>query len=175
MSNVVRSSAPRIERCTTAQVLPLRLAVLRDGTPSQDANYSEDELPGAVHLAIRERTNGDSVDGNPIDGNSIDGAIIATSTWIPRPYPFDEAIPPAPAVQLKGMAVAKAAQGTGLGTALLAAGRDYATALGAECVWARARDSALYFYEHHGFEAIGEQFTDEATGIGHHIVVTWLR
>ena len=165
MSSVVGSSAPRVERCTAEQVLPLRLAVLRDGTPSQDASYSEDELPGAVHLAIRERSN----------GNSIDGAIIATSTWIPRPYPFDEAIPPAPAVQLKGMAVAKAAQGTGLGTALLAAGRDYATALGAECVWARARDSALYFYEHHGFEAIGEQFTDEATGIGHHIVVTWLR
>ena len=170
MASEVRSSAPRVERCTTAQVLPLRLAVLRDGTPSQDANYSEDEFPGAVHLAIRERSN-----GNSIDGNSMDGAIIATSTWIPRPYPFDQAIPPALAVQLKGMAVAKTAQGSGLGAALLAAGKDHATALGARCVWARARDSALYFYERHGFEAIGEQFTEEATGMGHHIVVTWLR
>jgi len=103
------------------------------------------------------------------------GQVIATSTWIPRPYPFDEATPPTPAVQLKGMAVAKTAQGLGLGAALLASGIEHATSLGAKCVWARARDSALYFYERHGFETVGEQFIDEATGMGHHVVVTWLR
>ena len=149
--------APRVERCTTAQILPLRLAVLRDGTPSQDANYGEDTMPGAVHLAIRQ-----------------EGEVAATSTWIPRPYPLDKATPPVSAVQLKGMAVAKAAQGSGLGAELLAAGIEHAKSLGATCVWARARDSALYFYERHGFEIAGDQFIDEATGMGHHIVVTWL-
>lgn len=162
--------APKVERCTTAQILPLRLAVLRDGTPSQDANYSEDELPGAVHLAIREQTGGTST-----DDTFTSGVVIATSTWIPRPYPFDQATPPTTALQLKGMAVAKAARGQGLGAALLAGGIEHATSLGAKCVWARARDSALYFYERHGFETIGEQFIDEATGMGHHIVVTWLQ
>lgn len=159
------SSAPRVERCTTAQILPLRLAVLRDGTLSQDANYSEDEFPGAVHLAIREQT----------DGTSTDGIVIATSTWIPRPYPFDQATPPATALQLKGMAVATTVQSRGLGAALLAAGLELAASLGASCVWARARDSALYFYERHGFDEVGEQFIDEVTGLGHHIVVTWLQ
>ena len=162
--------APRVERCTTAQILPLRLAVLRDGTPSQHANYSEDELPGAVHLAIREQTGVTST-----DGTFTNGMVIATSTWIPRPYPFDQSTPPATALQLKGMAVAKTAQGQGLGAELLAAGIELATSLGASCVWARARDSALYFYERHGFEVVGEKFVDEATGLSHHIVVTWLQ
>ena len=170
MTSESGSSAPRVERCTTAQILPLRLAVLRDGTPSLDANYSEDELPGAVHLAIREQTEGAST-----DGTFTNGVVIATSTWIPRPYPFDQAIPPATALQLKGMAVAKTAQGNGLGAALLASGIEQAATLGASCVWARARDSALYFYERHGFEVVGEQFIDEATGLSHHIVVTWLQ
>ncbi len=170
MAREAPSPSPRVERCTTAQVLPLRLAVLRDGTPSQDANYSEDELPGAVHLAIREQTGVTST-----DGTFSNGLVIATSTWIPRPYPLDQATPPPVAVQLKGMAVAKAAQGQGLGAALLVAGIELATDLGAKCVWARARDSALYFYERRGFKTVGEQFIDEATGMGHHIVVTWLR
>ncbi len=163
-------SAPKVERCTTAEILGLRLAVLRDGTPSLDANYSEDTMPGAVHLAIRDdRAN------EQTGTDAVAGQVIATSTWIPRPYPFDQATPPTPAVQLKGMAVAKTAQGLGLGAALLASGIEHATSLGAKCVWARARDSALYFYERHGFETVGEQFIDEATGMGHHVVVTWLQ
>lgn len=170
MINEACSSVPKVERCTIAQILPLRLAVLRDGTPSRDANYSEDTMPGAVHLAIREARAAQQT-----GGDFSDGPVIATSTWIPRPYPFDQATPPATALQLKGMAVAKTAQGSGLGTALLAAGIEHATALGAKCVWARARDSALYFYERHGFEEVGEQFIDEATAMGHHVVVTWLQ
>jgi len=41
-------------------------------------------------------------------------------------------------------------------------------------VWARARDSALGFYEKCGFMAMGDGFIDEPTNMPHHIVVTRL-
>jgi hypothetical protein len=41
---------------------------------------------------------------------------------------------------------------------------------GAGIVWARARDSALKFYEKNGFTTVGDAFLDEATGMSHHLV-----
>jgi GNAT superfamily N-acetyltransferase len=143
-----------IERCSTIEILPLRRSVLRDATPSQDPRYAEDDQDGTVHIAVRDYDN--------------DGEVIATSTWLPRPWLDDEL---AVAVQLRGMAVAKHVQGRGLGGVVLGAGINHARTLGAQYVWARARDSALYFYEHHGFTRVGDGFTDESTGLGHHLVV----
>lgn len=142
-----------VERCSTAEVLPLRLSILRDGTPSQSPRYDEDDLDGTVHLAVRDQKSGE---------------IIATSTWLPRPLSDD---PHSGAVQLRGMAVAKHFQGRGLGGVILAAGMQHAKQLGARYVWARARDSALYFYERHGFTTVGDEFIDEATGLDHHLVI----
>lgn len=135
----------------TAEVLVLRMAVLRDGTPSQDPRYAEDDTDGSVHLGIRDS-----------------GVLIACSTWLPRPWPLDV---DAPATQLRGMAVAKHLQSKGLGRILLQAGIDRAASTGSTYVWARARDNALYFYEKNGFATIGDQFIDEATGLGHHLVM----
>ena len=135
----------------TSEVLVLRMSVLRDGTPSQDPRYAEDDTEGSVHLGIRES-----------------GVLIACSTWLPRPWPLDV---DAPATQLRGMAVAKHLQSKGLGRILLQAGIDRAVSMGSTYVWARARDNALYFYERNGFKTIGEQFIDEASGLGHHLVM----
>ncbi|MEK7292724.1 MAG: hypothetical protein AAB088_04710, partial [Actinomycetota bacterium] len=57
-----------VERCSTLEILPLRMSVLRDGTPSQDPRYELDDLNGTVHFGVREN-----------------GEIIATSTWHPLP------------------------------------------------------------------------------------------
>ena len=127
------------------------MAVLRDGTPSQDATYRQDLHPGCVHLGIYE-----------------DAELIACSSWIPEHWPLDETLP---AIQLKGMAVAKRLQGSGVGAELLSAGITHAEDEGAHYIWARARDSALNFYTHNGFAVFGEQFVDEATGMGHHLVM----
>ena len=135
----------------TAEVLVLRRAVLRDGTPSQDPRYAEDDTDGSVHLGIRDS-----------------GVLIACSTWLPRPWPLDI---DAPATQLRGMAVAKHLQSKGLGRILLQAGIDRAVSMDSTYVWARARDNALYFYERNGFATVGDQFIDEATGLGHHLVM----
>ena len=140
-----------VEQVPTAEVLVLRMAVLRDGTPSQDPRYAEDDTDGSVHLGIRDS-----------------GVLIACSTWLPRPWPLDVDVP---ATQLRGMAVAKHLQSKGLGRILLQAGIDRAVSMGSTYVWARARDNALYFYERNGFATIGDQFIDEATGLGHHLVM----
>ena len=135
----------------TGEVLVLRMSVLRDGTPSQDPRYAEDDTEGSVHLGIRDS-----------------GVLIACSTWLPRPWPLDVDVP---ATQLRGMAVAKHLQSKGLGRILLQAGIDRAMSMGSTYVWARARDNALYFYESNSFTTVGDQFIDDATGLGHHLVM----
>ena len=140
-----------VEEVPTSEVLVLRMAVLREGTPSQDPRYAEDDTDGSVHLGIQDS-----------------GVLIACSTWFPRPWPLDQS---APATQLRGMAVAKHLQSKGLGNILLQAGITRAKALESTYVWARARDHALYFYKKNGFATVGDQFVDEATGLGHHLVM----
>lgn len=136
---------------STDEVLPLRMRVLRDGTPSRDPRYPEDDLDGTVHL-----------------GTVHDGRVVATSTWLPRPCPV---APDERAVQLRGMAVDPALQGTGVGRALLRAGTARAREGGASLVWARARDTALGFYSAEGFETVGDAFIDDSTGLSHHLVL----
>jgi GNAT superfamily N-acetyltransferase len=140
-----------VEEVPTTEVLVLRMSVLRDGTPSQDPRYADDDAEGSVNLGIRES-----------------GILVACSTWLPRPWPLDQS---APATQLRGMAVAKHLQSKGLGRILLDAGISRAKSLDSTYVWARARDNALYFYERNGFKTIGEQFIDDASGLGHHLVM----
>ena len=145
------TSDSHVVEVPTSEVLVLRMAVLRDGTPSQDPRYADDDTEGSVNLGIRES-----------------GILIACSTWLPRPWPLDQS---APATQLRGMAVAKHLQSKGLGRILLQAGIDRAVSMGSTYVWARARDNALYFYERNSFATVGDQFVDEATGLGHHLVM----
>lgn len=145
-----------IDTATTEEILPLRMSVLRDGTPSRNPRYAEDDQPSTVHLVVRDAS----------------GTIIATSTWLPRPFPAE---PTTEGVQLRGMAVDKTLQSHGVGALLLAAGIERAVGLGAHNVWARARDSALKFYERNGMMVVGEAFMDEATGMSHHLVVKRLR
>jgi GNAT superfamily N-acetyltransferase len=125
---------------------PLRLEVLRGDTPSRVVVFSEDGLPGTVHLGVR-------------DGD----AVVAISTWVPRPH-RDE-----PAVQLRGMATAPHVQGRGVGAILLDAGCRRAATV-APLVWARARDTALGFYISHGFTVDGDGFIDEHTQKPHHLI-----
>jgi N-acetylglutamate synthase-like GNAT family acetyltransferase len=74
-------------------------------------------------------------------------------------------------MQLKGMAVDDTLQTSGLGKHLIDAGVQLAQQRGAQLVWARARDTAVGFYEKCGFTVLGDGFIDEPTGMPHHIVV----
>jgi GNAT superfamily N-acetyltransferase len=132
---------------TAAQTHPLRLAVLRDDTPSNVVVFDDDESPGTLHLGV-------------LHGEEI----VAVSTWIPRPF-NDE-----PAVQLRGMATSPDVQGQGVGSLLLESGCTRISAL-TPLLWARARDTALNFYLRHGFTVEGDGFIDELTGKPHHIIL----
>lgn len=145
--------APRVEivRIDLADTQPVRISVLRRGTPSKTAVYDGDDHPDTVHFGARQN-----------------GTIIATSTWIRAPW---QESPSEPAVQLRGMAVEDSLQGSGVGRQLVAAGLAHAKNVGARFVWAKARDSALDFYVRCGFRVVGEQFTEPASGMPHHLVV----
>ncbi|MFM8994263.1 MAG: GNAT family N-acetyltransferase [Actinomycetota bacterium] len=130
---------------------PVRLDVLRRGTPAREANYEGDDDPRTVHI-----------------GAERSGRVVATSTWLVMPWQNDIG---ATAVQLRGMAVLDEMQNSGVGRALIEAGVAHARTLGAHYVWAKARDSAIYFYERCGFAVVGEQFMEPASGMPHHLVV----
>jgi GNAT superfamily N-acetyltransferase len=135
-------------------IMPLRVAVLRKGTPGTDCNYPEDSYPDVVHFGIIH-----------------DGIAIATSSWFMNECPE---LPGVLAMQLKGMAVADQLQGEGLGALLVDAGIALATERGATIAWARARDSAMGFYQRLGFISTGDGFIDGPTAMPHHIVVRTL-
>jgi GNAT superfamily N-acetyltransferase len=136
---------------TAAQTHPLRLEVLRRGTPSRAVEFAEDDEPTTVHLGVE-----------------LDGEIVGVSTWIENVHPD---LPERPGVQLRGMATAPHLRGRGIGGMLVTAGVERAFGTGHDLVWARARDSALGFYERHGFRTRGPGYVDAVTSIPHHDIV----
>ena len=145
---VLSPNPPMIERLTTAETYSLRRSVLRNGTPSDVVEFEGDDDPGTVHLGWR-----------------VDGEVVAISTWMRRSYYVRPAID---AFQLRGMVTSPSIRGTGVGSQVLLAGLDNCRASGAQAVWARARDSAVEFYEAHGFGVVGDGYVDCETGEPHH-------
>jgi GNAT superfamily N-acetyltransferase len=132
------------------QTAPLRRSVLRDGTWSDEVVWDGDDAASTFHL-----------------GAMVDDQLVAISTWMRRDFPGK---PGRAAFQIRGMATAPTHRGRGLGDRFLTAGVARCRELGAELVWARARDTALAFYEHRCFEVVGEGYIDAATGLPHHDV-----
>ena len=137
-----------------SDIMQLRVEVLRKGTPVTDCNYPEDSYPDIVHFGIIH-----------------EGNAVATSSWFMKECPEK---PGVIAMQLKGMAVADELQCAGLGALLIDAGMALANERGATIAWARARDSAMGFYDRLGFVSTGEGFVDGPTAMPHHIVVRTL-
>ena len=133
---------------------PLRKSVLRDGTASDVVEFEGDDLPTTLHLGVLE-----------------DSELIAISTWVERAHPDH---PDRAGYQLRGMATAPVARGTGVSAELLATGIERCRAAGAGLIWARARVSALSFYVRHGFTTVGDEYVDATTGLAHHDIVQLL-
>ncbi|MGA0982015.1 MAG: GNAT family N-acetyltransferase [Ilumatobacteraceae bacterium] len=129
----------------------LRRRVLRVGTVTTSVVFDGDDE--AVHLGL------------------VDDGVVAVSSWFERRHPDRAALT---GFQLRGMAVEPERAGSGLGSRLLAGGVERMAALGAELVWARARDTALTFYTSRGFEVFGEGYVDLSTGLPHHDVIRLL-
>jgi predicted GNAT family N-acyltransferase len=132
----------------------LRRSVLRDGTTSDQVTFDGDDESTTFHLGV-------------LDG----GSLVAISTWMARRYPD---LPALTGYQLRGMAIDTAHRSGGIGSLLLVAGLDRCRSQAAEVIWARARMSALGFYERHGFETRGPEYTDLTTGLPHIDIVRQL-
>lgn len=137
-----------IVEITAAETHDLRRRILRAGTPSDVVVWDGDDESTTFHLGAR----------------ASDRELVAISTWLWRRYPDRPALD---AFQLRGMATDPAQRGTGVSGRLLVVGLERCAASGAALVWARARVAALSFYERHGFEPIGPEYTDLTTGLPH--------
>ncbi|MFM8416635.1 MAG: GNAT family N-acetyltransferase, partial [Actinomycetota bacterium] len=87
-----------VREISLTEAKPVRLDVLRRGTPASEANYDGDDAPRTVHI-----------------GAERSGRVVATSTWLVMPWQNDIG---ATAVQLRGMAVLDEMQNSGVGRAL---------------------------------------------------------
>lgn len=132
----------------------LRRTLLRDGTQSDRVEFDGDDQDTTFHL-----------------GAFHDGTLVAISTWMSRRYPD---LPAHTAHQLRGMATAPPARGTGVSDELLIAGLGRCGDAGSTLVWARARVAALSFYRRHGFETRGHEYVDLTTGLPHHDIVRYI-
>ncbi len=129
----------------------LRRRVLRGGAADAEVRFPDDDRPEAFHLAAVDPA----------------GTVVAVSTWAPVPT---ERRPGRVAWRLRGMAVEPSLQGSGVGAMLLRAAEERLLALGVEVLWADGRDTALSFYERHGWVVEGEGYVT-AIGLPHHTVV----
>lgn len=145
------SAAVEVREVPAEATHDLRRQVLRDGAVDADVHFPEDDLPGAFHLAALDRA----------------GRVVGVATWAPV---ATERRPGRAAWRLRGMAVEPDLQGGGVGARLLAASLARLEARGAEVLWADGRDSALSFYERHGWAVEGDGYVT-AIGIPHHTVV----
>ena len=118
------------------QAVELRLAVLR-GEAHQKA-FSDEELKSEkahVHIAALDE-----------EGRVIGTAMLA-----------DES----PRVKMQRVAVAPDVQGQGIGADMLAFSEDWAAKKGFTEVYVHARDTAVPFYEKHGFSPMDTYFDED--------------
>ena len=132
-----------IRPATAAEVINLRHVVLRAGLPRSTAVFAGDEDPAARHfVAVAE-----------------EGAIVGCVTLHPSAFEGE------PAWQLRGMAVAPALQGMGIGKLLLAAvERSVAADLLPRPLWCNARVPASGFYQNHGWIIVSDIFDVPSAG-----------
>ncbi len=149
----VHRTAWRVVPIAAHDTHDLRRSVLRDGTPTTDVVFEGDDT--ALHFA--------AVDDS--------GRIGAIASWFLR----ERTGSAQRGLQLRGMASEPEFRGSGAASSLLRAGDGLAQSVGATEIWARARDTALGFYERHGFIIVGEGYLDATTGLAHHDITRQVR
>ena len=145
-------AAYEIRPLELAETYELRRRVLRNNDPGAEVHIREDDRADAWHI-----------------GAIADGRVIATASFygIPcRQRPDVSAV-----AQLRMMAVDERWQETGVGSAVLRQAMEHLKREGVELLWCNARSTASGFYEHLGFELIGEPFVETVTGLKHQVAL----
>lgn len=165
-----------IARLSAQETWPLRRDVLRPGQSLENVNFAEDIEPTAAHFgllytAIHPITSGKnhlivgvaSMYNKPPD--------IHAPHVMAMPGPARANLLGGQAWQLRGMATAAAARGTGGGGALLQACIAHATERRGLLFWCNARTGVRGFYEKYGLRVSGEPY--EVATVGPHVFM-WM-
>jgi len=135
---------------SASDVRPMRRAILRPGQAADELVYPGDEDPASLHLAsFRE------------------GEIVGIASVMPGGHPRD---PRGGDWRIRGMAVAEAHRGRGIGTTLLSACEAHARVRGGSRLWCNARIAARDLYLDGGMVIEGDEF--EIPGIGPHLLMS---
>ena len=136
--------ALQVRRIQAAETIPLRHSVLRAGRPVEEARFPGDDDASTAHFgAFRDRE------------------LLCVASLYVAPFPGE---PETPGFQLRGMATAPEARGSGLGTAIVNACIDHAREKGVRLLWCNARTSAAEFYLKLGFQIVGSEFDIPTVG-----------
>ena len=129
-------------------IFELRHAILRPHLPRETAVYDVDSWPETRHFAAWD-----------------DGRVVGTVTIFPMALDERETN----AWQLRGMAVADAARGLGVGRKLLAAVDEHLRRLAppTPLLWCNARVTAIGFYQRCGWEVISDVY--DVPTVGPHV------
>ncbi len=130
-----------LRQVAVAAILPLRHQVLRAGLPLVTASFAGDDLATTVHVAAMDNA-----------------AVIGCASWMASEYAGE------PAYQLRGMAVAEAWRGQGVGQRLLAFSDALLAASPITLRWCNARTVAVPFYERAGWTVVSPAFDIPTAG-----------
>jgi GNAT superfamily N-acetyltransferase len=138
--------AVQIREAPLERVLDLRWSILRAGLPREAANFEGDDEPTTKHFIA-------------VSGAREQEVVTACATFVRRPWNGQ------PAWQLRGMAVQKEHQRSGIGRRLLDfAERALAQEGHSRLLWCNARTPAVPFYQRAGWAPVGEEFFIETAG-----------
>lgn len=138
----------RVESVEASVLYELRRRILRNNDQSAAVDFEEDHAPTARHFA-----------------GLLDGRVVVSASFFLAAAPVrDELV----SYQLRFMAVDADFQGRGFGAAVLEAAEATLLELGAEQLWANARDVALGFYEATGWSVVeGSNNMSPVSGLPH--------
>ena len=138
-----------INRVGADQILELRHRILRAGLPPETACFPADDAETTLHLAAYLADASGRAAGQP----------VACLSFMLNSFGAE------PAWQLRGMAVAEAHQGCGLGSRLIAQAEEaLAQQGGVGLLWCNARLPAMGFYKKLGWTVVSEVFEIPTAG-----------
>jgi len=141
----------QVERTSHGHLHDLRRRVLRGGDPEARVTEPRDDEPTTWHFAglLGER-------------------VVVSASFYLAPALFDAAMV---AYQLRYMATDQDVQGRGYGATVLGFAETRLRDVGAEQLWAHARDSALGFYRSCGWTVVEDSaFLSVETQLPHHVI-----
>jgi L-Ala-D/L-Glu epimerase len=124
----------RVENVDPRVLYDLRRRILRGNDPESSVDFVDDDAPTARHFA-----------------GLVDDRVVVSASFFPGAAPIRPALV---SYQLRFMAVDFDVQGMGFGSVVLEAAEAQLRALGAQQLWANARDTALGFYVATGWTPI---------------------